>query len=89
MERCKFNRRGEVTSRSYTSIGGNTAQIEYIQIYGDFWKGKSNIIIFEKWGDAKFKYRNRQFKCRGIMWTQLERTKKMIAKIYPKPIKNG
>ena len=29
-----------------------------------FLKGKSSIIIFEKWGDVKFKYRNRQFWCR-------------------------
>lgn len=30
-----------------------------------FLKGKSSIMIYEKWGNMKFKYRNRQFWCRG------------------------
>ena len=28
-------------------------------------KGKSSLMIYEKWGDMKFKYRNREFWCRG------------------------
>ena len=28
-------------------------------------KGKSSILIYNKWGNMKFKYRNRQFWCRG------------------------
>ena len=28
-------------------------------------KGKSSLIIYEKWGNLKFKYRNREFWCRG------------------------
>ena len=30
-----------------------------------FLKGKSSLIIYQKWGNAKFKYRNRDFWCRG------------------------
>lgn len=30
-----------------------------------FLKGKSSLMIYEKWGNMKFKYRNRQFWCRG------------------------
>lgn len=30
-----------------------------------FLKGKSSIMIYEKWGSMKYKYRNRQFWCRG------------------------
>ena len=30
-----------------------------------FFKGKSSLIIYQKWGNAKFKYRNREFWCRG------------------------
>ena len=30
-----------------------------------FLKGKSSLIIYQKWGNAKFKYRNREFWCRG------------------------
>ena len=28
-------------------------------------KGKSSLMIYEKWGNIKYKYRNRQFWCRG------------------------
>ena len=30
-----------------------------------FLKGKSSIMIYEKWGNMKHKYRNREFWCRG------------------------
>ena len=30
-----------------------------------FLKGKSSLMIYEKWGNLKFKYRNREFWCRG------------------------
>jgi len=30
-----------------------------------FLKGKSSLMIYEKFGNMKFKYRNRQFWCRG------------------------
>ena len=30
-----------------------------------FLKGKSSLMIYQKWGNIKFKYRNRQFWCRG------------------------
>ncbi len=28
-------------------------------------KGKSSLMIYQKWGNAKLKYRNREFWCRG------------------------
>ena len=28
-------------------------------------KGKSSLMIYQKWGNIKFKYRNREFWCRG------------------------
>ena len=28
-------------------------------------KGKSSLMIFQKWGDMKFAYRNREFWCKG------------------------
>ena len=28
-------------------------------------KGKSSLLIYQKWGNLKFKYRNREFWCRG------------------------
>ena len=30
-----------------------------------FLKGKSSVMIYERWGNMKFKYRNRSFWCRG------------------------
>ena len=30
-----------------------------------FLKGKSSRMIYQRWGNMKFKYRNRQFWCRG------------------------
>ena len=30
-----------------------------------FLEGKSSLIIYQKWGNAKFKYWNREFWCRG------------------------
>ena len=30
-----------------------------------FLKGKSSLMIYQRWGSMKFKYRNRQFWCRG------------------------
>lgn len=34
------------------------------QIMG-YLKGKSSLLIYEKWGNARYKYRGRQFWCRG------------------------
>ena len=30
-----------------------------------FLKGKSSLMIYQRWGNMRFKYRNRQFWCRG------------------------
>ena len=30
-----------------------------------FLKGKSALMIYERWGNMKFKYRNREFWCKG------------------------
>ena len=29
-------------------------------------KGKSSLMIFQKYGNLKFAYRNREFRCRGF-----------------------
>ncbi len=36
-----------------------------ISSFMGFFKGKSSLIIYAKWGNLKFKYRNREFWCRG------------------------
>ena len=37
----------------------------FVSGFMGFLKGKSSLIIYQKWGNAKFKYRNREFWCRG------------------------
>ena len=36
-----------------------------VSSFMEFLKGKSSIMIYEKWGSLKYKYRDRQFWCRG------------------------
>ena len=35
-----------------------------ISSFMGFLKGKSSLMIYERWGNLKFKYRNREFWCR-------------------------
>ena len=43
-----------------------------------FLKGKSSLMIYEKWGNMKYKYRNRQFWCRGYYVSTVGRNEKVI-----------
>ena len=36
-----------------------------ISSFMGYLKGKSSVMIYERWGNMKYKYRNRQFWCRG------------------------
>lgn len=51
-------------SRPHTYVGKHTAQNERSGFMG-YLKGKSATIIFQKWGNMKFAYRNREFWCKG------------------------
>ena len=42
-------------------------------------KGKSSLMIYERFGDMKFKYRNRQFWCRGYYVDTVGKNEKKIA----------
>ena len=44
-----------------------------------FLKGKSSLMIYEKWGNIKDKYRNRQFWCRGYYVDTVGKNEKKIA----------
>ena len=48
------------------------------QIMG-YLKGKSSLMIFEKYANMKYKYGNRHFWCRGYYVTTVGRNKKAIA----------
>ena len=42
-------------------------------------KGKSSLMIYEQFGELKFKYRNREFWCRGYYVNTVGRNKEKIA----------
>ncbi len=42
-------------------------------------KGKSSLLIYERWGNAKYKYRNREFWCRGYYVDTVGKNTKKIA----------
>ena len=42
-------------------------------------KGKSSLMIFEKYANLKYKYRNRHFWCRGYYVSTVGKNKKAIA----------
>ena len=48
------------------------------QIMG-YLKGKSSLMIFEKYANMKYKYGNRHFWCRGYYVDTVGRNKKQIA----------
>ena len=43
-------------------------------------KGKSSTMLYEQFGELKYKYRNREFWC-GIMWIRQERTRPKLRSI--------
>ena len=51
-----------------------------ISSFMGYLKGKSSVIIYEKWGNMKFKYRNRQFWCRGYYVDTVEKNAIAIKK---------
>lgn len=63
MERSK-SARSRGMSRPYTYAVRNTAKNKYIKFY-EIFKRQKYLMIYEKWGNMKFKYRNREFWCRG------------------------
>ena len=52
-----------------------------------FLKGKSSLMIYEKWGNMKFKYRNRQFWCRGYYDDTVGKNEKKIAEYISNQLK--
>ena len=52
-----------------------------------FLKGKSSILIYQKFANMKFKYRNREFWCRGYYVDTVGKNKKAIAEYIANQIK--
>ena len=50
-------------------------------------KGKSSLMIYQKWGNMKFKYRNREFLCRGYYVDTAGKNTKKIAEYIQNQLK--
>ena len=58
-----------------------------ISSFMGFLKGKSSLMIYEKWGNMKFKYRNREFWCRGYYVDTVGKNAKKIQEYIAKQLK--
>ena len=52
-----------------------------------FLKGKSSLMIYERWGNMKYKYRNRQFWCRGYYVSTVGKQEKVIERYIENQLK--
>ena len=52
---------------------------EYISSFMGYLKGKSSTILYEKYGELKYKYRNREFWCKGYYVDTVGKNKAKIA----------
>lgn len=50
-------------------------------------KGKSSLTIFQKWGNIKFAYRNREFWCKGFYVDTVGKNTKMIKEYISNQLK--
>ena len=85
-----MERRGDYRERSvsgscaYSCI--DPAQNERFGIYG-ISEGKSATIIFQKWGNMKFAYRNREFWCKGYYVDTVGKNTKAITEYIADQLK--
>ncbi|CAM3647628.1 IS200/IS605 family transposase [Erysipelothrix anatis] len=52
-----------------------------------FLKGKSSLMIYDRWGDARYKYRSRQFWCRGYYVDTVGKNTKKIKEYIANQLK--
>ena len=50
-----------------------------VSAFVGYLKGKSSLMIYEQWGNLKFKYRNREFWCKGYYVDTVGKNAKRIA----------
>lgn len=58
-----------------------------ISSFMGFLKGKSSLMIYEKWGNLKYKYRNREFWCRGYYVDTVGKNAKKIQEYIQNQLK--
>ena len=52
-----------------------------------FLKGKSSLMIYSRWGNMKYKYRNREFWCRGYYVDTVGKNTKKIKEYIANQLK--
>ncbi len=52
-----------------------------------FLKGKSSLMIYQRWANMKYKYRNREFWCRGYYVDTVGKNTKRIAEYIANQLK--
>ena len=50
-----------------------------VSAFVGYLKGKSSLMIYQKWGNMKYKYRNREFWCRGYYVDTVGKNARKIA----------
>ena len=85
MERREDNRSRSMP-RPYPPIRRNTAKDFGIRVYGVL-KGKSAAMMYEQFGDLKYKYRNKEFWCRGYYVDTVGKNESRIAEYIKNQLK--
>ena len=57
-----------------------------VSVFMGYLKGKSATIIFQKWGNMKFAYRNREFWCKGYYVDTVGRNERVIQEYIKKQL---
>ena len=72
--------------RPYTHTSEQPSKISVSGFMG-YLKGKSSLMIFEKYANLKYKYGNRHFWCRGYYVDTVGKNKKAIAEYIRNQLK--
>lgn len=73
-------------SGAYPYASEDTPKISVAGFMG-YLKGKSSLLIYEKWGNLKFKYGNKNFWCRGYYVDTAGKNSKKIAEYIQNQLK--
>ena len=58
-----------------------------VSVFMGYLKGKSALLIFQKWGNMKFAYRNREFWCKGYYVDTVGKNTKAITEYIANQLK--
>ena len=72
--------------RPYTSAAQYTAEAKSIGFMSCL-KGKSSLMIFQKYGNMKFAYGNREFRCKGYYVDTVGKNTKAITEYIADQLK--